>query len=148
MTTQISDEYINTLEYAKLETKLKDLVGTMGTLKARNNTARKMRYTEIDIEVERAAGRIAPDEVFVPQHICDTNIRREQASYIQYITQSNRACILQDIQTPSADTALLERDLTNRIRYNDWQIPMFADIDGMQQNGYGIIEEVFGCPRS
>lgn len=143
MNTQSTDDYINSIEYSKLEKKLKDIVSTMDTLQTRNTTARNLRYTEIDIEVERAAGRLAPDEVYVPQHIIDTNIRREQASYIQYITQSNRACILQDVQTPSADTSLLERDLTNRIRYNDWQIPMFANIDGMQQNGYGVIECVF-----
>lgn len=144
---QSNTEYINTTDYKKLETKLKDIVSVMDQLQSRNTDARKLRYTEIDIEVERSAGRIAPDEVYVPQHIIDSNIRREQASYIQYITQSNRACVLQDIDTPSADTTLLERDLTNRIRYNDWQIPMFACIDGMQQNGYGVIEVMFDLSK-
>ena len=138
-----TNEYINTVDYNKLEDKLRNMTSVMDTLQARNITARKLRYTEIDIEVERTAGRIAADEVFVPQHIIDTNIRREQASYIQYITQSNRACILQNIQNPAIETTTLERDLTNRIRYNDWQLQMFANIDGMQQNGYGIIELVF-----
>jgi hypothetical protein len=138
-----TNEYINTTEYAKLETKLKNLVSVMDTLRSRNTAARKLRYTDIDIEVERTAGRLAPDEVFVPQHIIDTNIRREQASYVQYITQSNRACILVDVDQPSNDTSMLERDFTNRVRYNDWQIPMFANIDGMQQNGYGIVELTF-----
>jgi hypothetical protein len=147
MNIDSSTEYINTSDYSKLENKLKNIVSVMDTLQSRSTVARKMRYTEVDIEVERAAGRIAPDEVFVPQHIVDTNIRREQASYIQYITQSNRACILQDVNEPSSDTTLLERDLTNRIRYNDWQIPMFACVDGFQQNGYGVIEQLFDTTK-
>jgi hypothetical protein len=144
MPTSMPDtDYINTLDYTKLEKKLKDTVSVMESLNKRNSDARKMRYVEVNIESERAAGRIGVDEVYVPQHIIDTNIRREQASYVQYVTQSNRACILQDLVDPSLDTTVLERDLTNKIRYNDWQIPVFANIDGMQQNGYGVLEHVF-----
>lgn len=143
MTKELGEEYINTTDYQKLVDKIKQVVSVMHDLQTRNTTARNLRYQEIDVEKERAAGRIAPDEVFIPQHIIDTNIRREQASYIQYLTQSSRAVILQDIDTPYSDTSIIEKDLTNRIRYNDWQIPMFANIDGMQQNGYGVIEHVF-----
>lgn len=136
-------EYINTLDYTKLSKKLKDLKSVMDTLQLRNTAARKLRYAEIDVEVQRGLGQIAPDEVFVPQHIIDTNIRREQASYIQYLTQSNRACILKNLDDPTAPVSPLEVDLTNKLRYDDWQIPMFANVDGFQQNGYGIIEQTF-----
>lgn len=142
-TTDTNNEYINTTDYKKLENKIKDVVSVMDDLSTRNTTARNLRYVEIDVEKERSAGRLDPDAVFVPEHIIDTNIRREQASYIQYLTQSSRACILENIDVPSMETTQLEKDLTNRIRYNDWQIPMFANVDGMQQNGYGMVEMIY-----
>lgn len=133
-------DYINSLDYDNWSYKLKERVSVMETNMKRNVDSRRLRYTEIDIEKERAAGKIGADEVFVPQHIIDTNIRREQASYVQYLTQSNRACILQNINDISMDCTVLEKDLTNRLRYNDWQIPMFATVDGFQQNGYSVLE--------
>lgn len=139
----IDSEYVDSTDYNTLSKKLKDMVSVMDTLQTRNNSARKLRYAEIDVESERAAGRIGADEVFVPQHIIDSNIRREQASYVQYLTQSNRACILKDLDDPTLNTSPLEVDLTNKLRYDDWQIPQFANIDGFQQNGYGIIEMLF-----
>jgi hypothetical protein len=139
----VDSEYVDSTDYDKLSKKLKDMVSVMDSLQTRNNASRKLRYAEIDVEVERAAGRIGADEVFVPQHIIDTNIRREQASYVQYLTQSSRAIILKDLDDPTANVSPLEVDLTNKLRYDDWQIPQFANIDGFQQNGYGIIETVF-----
>jgi len=136
-------DYINSLDYDNWSYKLKERVSVMETNMKRNVDSRRLRYTEIDIEKERAAGKIGADEVFVPQHIIDTNIRREQASYVQYLTQSNRACILQNINDVAMDCTALEKDLTNRLRYNDWQIPMFAAVDGFQQNGYSVVELCF-----
>src|SRR6478752_7408380 len=135
--------YVNTTEYPKLSKKIKDIVSVMDTWEATNQNAFDIRYSELDIEVERAAGRLAPDEIYVPQHIIDANIRREQSSYVQYVTQSHRAVVLKDIDDPTADTTPLEVDLTNRLRYNDWQLDEYPNIDGMQQNGYGFMETVF-----
>jgi len=136
-------QYINTTEYKKLETRLTQLVSVMDELSAQNTAARKLRYTEIDIESERASSKLQPDELLIPQHIIDANIRREQSSYIQYVTQSPRAVVMQDFQQPANDTSIIERDVTNKIRFDGWQLSMFANIDGFQQNGYGILEVVF-----
>src|SRR5208282_1226702 len=135
-------EYINSTDYKKLESKINNLKDISFDLTAKNMACRKLRYAEVDIEVERQAGRLAPDEMFVPQHVIDTNIRREQSSYIQYITQSPRAVILKDRVDPSFDLSLLEVDLTEKIRFDGWQMPMYANIDGFQAMGYGIMEVV------
>jgi len=142
MTTNNDSQYINTAVYKDIETKLNQLVSVMDELAAQNTAARKLRYTEIDIESERASNKLQPDELLIPQHIIDSNIRREQSSYVQYITQSPRAVILQDFDAPGTDTSIIERDATNKIRFNSWQLSMFANIDGFQQNGYGILELV------
>lgn len=135
-------DYINSTDYSKLETKIRDLVTRMDEAAVDNRVARNLRYIEIDVEGERARGKLQPDELMIPLHIIDSNVRREQPSYVQYITQSLRSNVLKDIETPSNDTTILETDVTTRFRYPGWQIPMFKNIDGFQQNGYGIMELV------
>lgn len=135
-------EYIGTTDYKKLERKIKDLVSAMGEAAEKNTISRNLRYVEVDVEGERARGKLQPDELYIPQHIIDTNIRREQSSYVQYIAQSPRAVVLRDKEDPTLDTTILEKDVTAKIRFNGWQLSMFACIDGFQQNGYGIMELV------
>ena len=114
----------------------------MNELQITQRASRKMRYAEVDVEAERDAGNFQPDEVWIPQHTIDANIRREQAAYVQYLTQSPRAVILEDCLDPSIDLALLERDLSKKIRFNNWQLSMFSNVDCFQANGYGIMEVV------
>src|SRR5689334_9968301 len=144
----IDADYINSIDYKKLSPKLRTLLEMMDDSQQENRVAREMRYVEIDVENQRAIGKLLPDELLVPQHIIDTNIRREQAAYVQYDTQSPRAVILQDIDNPAIDTTVLEKDVTNKLRYDSWQLSKFANIDGMQQNGYGIMELVLDQSKS
>jgi len=136
-------EYIDTIDYKKMQRRIKDLVSVMSELNTKSVASRRLRYVEIDIEGERKAGRLQPDELYIPQHIIDTNIRREQSSYVQYVTQSPRAVVLSDKYTPSMNPSLIERDASARMRYDGWQLPLYSCIDGMQQNGYGIMEVVY-----
>jgi hypothetical protein len=135
-------DYINSTDYKKLVGKINNLKDIAFDLTSKSLASRRLRYAEIDIELERKAGKIAPDEMFVPQHIIDTNIRREQSAYIQYITQSPRAVILKDRLDQAFDLALLEIDLTEKLRFDGWQLSTYANIDGFQANGYGVMETV------
>ena len=138
----LNTDYIDSTNYKKLESKILNLKDIAFDLQAKSLASRKLRFAEIDIVAQRNAGKIAPDELYVPVHTIDSNIRREQSAYIQYITQSPRAVILKDNQDHSFDLSLLEVDLTAKLRYPKWQIPMYANIDGFQANGYGIMETV------
>lgn len=142
MPDRLSTAYINSADYKTLEDKLKELKSNLDDLQNKTESARKLRYSEVDIEAEREAGRLQPDELYVPLHIIDTNVRREQSPYVQYITQSPRAVILEDQDDDTVDLALLEKDLTKKIRFDGWQLSMFANIDGFQSNGYGVMEAV------
>jgi len=134
--------YINSTDYTKLKDKLRDLVSIMDELTSKLVASRRLRYTEIDVEGERKAGRLQPDEMYIAQHIIDTNIRREQSAYVQYVTQPQRAVVLRDIMSPANDVALIEQDVTQKVRFDGWQLSLYACIDGMQQNGYGVMEVV------
>jgi hypothetical protein len=138
-----NDKYINTTVYKDVADKLVKIVGNIGDMMVVNNVSRALRYTTVDVETERASGKIAADELLIFQHIVDTNIRREQSSYVQYYTQSPRAVILENPDKPESDNTILENDITNRLRFPEWQISMFATTDGMQQNGYGCMEVVY-----
>lgn len=133
-------EYVNSTNYQVLSTKLKELKDALEDLTNKSLASRKLRYADVDIEAEREENRLQPDEVYIPQHIIDTNIRREQSPYVQYITQSPRAVICEDVEDSSIDLSLLDRDLTKKIRYKGWQMSLFATIDGFQANGYSVME--------
>lgn len=139
-TEDIQSDYIGSKDYNTLKLRIHTLRTILNDLQAKSFSSRLLRYAEIDLESERLAGRIAPDELYIPLHIIDTNIRREQSSYIQYITQSPRAVILKDKMEAAVDLAQLEVDLTEKLRYDGWQLHMYANIDGFQANGYGIME--------
>ena len=134
--------YINTTDYTKLKSKLKDLSSVMDELTSKLVASRRLRYTEIDVEGERKAGRLQPDEMYIAQHLIDTNIRREQSSYVQYVTQPQRAVVMRDILAPSSETSLIEQDVTQKLRFDGWQLSVYSCVDGMQQNGYGVMEIV------
>jgi hypothetical protein len=138
-----STEYINSVDYKILEDRIKELDTVLDDLKDKSTASRKLRYADLDVEAERLAGRLAPDELYIPQHIIDTNIRREQASYVQFVSQSPRAVILEDRDDSSFDLSNLEKDLTSKMRYEGWQLSQFANIDGLQANGYGVMEIVY-----
>jgi len=142
MSDKNSVEYINSTDYKTLEDKINELEDVLNDLRDKSYTSRKLRYADVDIEAERLAGRIAPDELYIPQHIIDTNIRREQSPYVQFITQSPRAVCCTDNLDRSIDLSVLEADLTEKLRYDGWQLAQFANIDGFQANGYGIMEVI------
>jgi len=143
MPSDASTTYVDSIKYIDWEKKLKDLTSIANDLRSKADAARRLRYSEIDVEAERKACRLAPDELFTPMHLIDSNIRREQSSYIQYVTQSNRAVVLAHKTDARVDASMLERDVTTRLRYNGWQIPMYANIDAFQANGYSVMEVTF-----
>ena len=135
-------EYIDATDYKKLVTKINNLYDVAFDLTTKSLATRKLRYVELDLEVERKAGRLAPDEIYTPIHVIDTNIRREQSQYVQYVTQSPRAVILKDRDDPANDLSLLEVDLTEKLRFDGWQLATYANIDGFQSYGYGVMETI------
>lgn len=142
MGDRLSTNYINSTDYDDLSDRLKELKSVLDDLNNKQLASRKLRYAEVDIEAEREEGRLQPDELYVPVHMIDTNVRREQSPYVQYITQSTRAVICEDADDDTIDFALLEKDLTKKIRYDGWQLSQFANIDGFQSNGYSVMEVV------
>ena len=120
MPDRFSTEYINSKDYTVLEDKIKQLKTVIDDLSSKSQASRKLRYDEVDIEAEREAQRLQPDELYVPQHIIDTNIRREQSSYVQYVTQSNRAIVAKDLADKTALHAIRLHDDKRTLGFWVW----------------------------
>lgn len=136
-------KYIDSISYQDRTFKLKQLVEIIDDLSTKQDDSRKLRKADVDVEGQRDRGTIQPDEVYLPQHTIDTNIRREQSAYIQFITQSPRAVVCEDESDDTVDFSLLEKDLTKKIRFDGWQTQAYSNIDCFQAMGYGIMETVY-----
>lgn len=137
----------NMMKFDEAKDKIVKLVAVMNEQEQCAMNNRNLRYANIDVEAERKAKKLAADEMYIPQHIIDTNIRREQARYVSYVTGARRAMILHNMEDSTADSSMLEGDITNKFRYDGWQLPLFRWIDGMEQNGYGILELVMDATQ-
>lgn len=110
---------------------------------------RKVRYANISVDQLRKTktvdGRpmLQEDETFIPRRIADCNIRREQASYIAYITQSRDVAKFRPVDNPQWQVEQLEREFTKLAQYPGWQLPIFANVDGAQTHGWDALEVIF-----
>jgi len=136
-------KYNNYKNYQEAATNIHKLVGICDEQNVRASEQRQQRRLNVDLDLERRDGYLAPDEIYIPTHIIDTNIRREQAKYVSYIVNSRRTAIFSSSTDPAFNTGPLERDFTERSRYDGWQIPLFRVIDCMQLHGYCIAEVEF-----
>lgn len=92
----------------------------------------------------RAGGILKQDEMYNPVRIIDTNIRREQPQYINYLTQSRRSIVFAPQEEETVDgLEKLEMDFTKKARYLGWEIPFIRCIDGAQTHGWDSVEIVF-----
>jgi hypothetical protein len=136
-------KYNNYKEYQDASTNVHKLASLCDEQHAVAQEQRQQRRLNIDLDLERSGGYLAPDEIYIPTHIIDSNIRREQAKYVSYIVNSRRTVIFSSSTDPAFNTGPLERDFTERCRYDGWQIPLFRTIDCMQLHGYCVAEVQF-----
>jgi hypothetical protein len=108
---------------------------------------RLLRHPTIDIDAEQRSGHLAPDELYIPLHLVDMNIRREQARYVSYISSSRRVAIFKSLNDVTFDSTVLEEDFTDKARYTGWQTSIFRIIDSMQLHGYGVAEVSFDATK-
>jgi len=136
-------KYNNYKNYTEASTNIHKLVGICDQQHVTAQDQRQQRRLNIDLDLERRDGYLSPDEIYIPTHIIDTNIRREQAKYVSYIVNSRRTAVFSSSTDPSFNTGPLERDFTERSRYDGWQVPLFRTIDCMQLHGYCVAEVQF-----
>ena len=88
-------------DFMTCQKSLKQLVGDWSA--EIMNTEERRRYRDIDISVEQlqAKGMLKSDEMLIPIRVINANIRREQPSYMAFITQSWRLAIFRSRIDPN-----------------------------------------------
>ena len=136
-------KYNNYKDYQDASTNIHKLASLCDEQHVTAQDQRQQRRLNVDLDLERRDGYLAPDELYIPTHIIDSNIKREQAKYVSYIVNSRRTVIFSSSTNPAFNTGPLERDFTERCRYDGWQVPLFRTIDCMQLHGYCVAEVQF-----
>lgn len=126
---------------------LRQMIGEWDSEIQETEARRKKRKVEVNVAELRQSGEIKKDETFIPVRIIDTNIRREQPSFISYLKQSRRIAILKSRTDPNVNTQLLESFFTDGMQYPDWETPHFKCLEGAQTHAWDVLEVVFDVTK-
>lgn len=137
-------DQVDYMSYDESIISLKKLRDSCGASIAEVETNRLLRHIDFDVFALQQTGKIGPDETMVAMRLIDTNIRREQPTYVSFLTQSNRLAIFKykDRQNTNP-TEWIEEEFNRVMRYVEWETPFFRIIDGVQTHGYDFVEIVF-----
>ena len=135
--------------YATFDVQFQEMVKDWQNELRNTTTQRFFRYIEVDCDALKKQGKLKEDETILPIRVADKNIRREQPSYIAFVTQSRRSLIFRTKKSglnsgkSSSNEQRLEEDFTQGMRYPGWELPIYAATDGAQTHGWDAVEVVF-----
>lgn len=112
-------------------------------------TTRRRMLRNIDINPKqlRDSGKLRPDETIIPIRMVDTNIRREQPAYINYLKGSQRLSIFKCVDDVLLDCQNIESEFTAGMQYVGWETPHFKVLDGSQTHGWDSVEVVYDASK-
>lgn len=122
---------------------LLSLVSSWTVETVRTDANRLTRDIDIDIDSLRENGDIEDDECFIPDRIIDQNIQRELPSYINFLKNSRRLAIFNDVLDATFDCQLLEDAFTKVMTYKGWIRPWYKLLDGSMSHGWASFELVY-----
>lgn len=140
---ETTDSTFLSWDYAK--TKMVALRDAWTTGEERQTQIRRdLRSIRVDVEAARQGGELEADETFVPIRIIDSNIIKEAAPFIEYLTQPDRLAIMKPATgVPERDMTLREREFTRVMRYTGWILPFIKVQDGAATHGWDSVEIIF-----
>jgi len=136
---------LNYLDYSETRRACQKLIGDWARIEDNTKREQAVRYLK-DTRSEdlRNAGILKADELYTPLHLVDTNIRSEQPSLVQYLTQSQRALIFASPNEVAVDgIEKLEKNFTNVCRFLGWEVPFIRCFDGCQAHGWDSLEIIY-----
>lgn len=127
--------------FSQFKVKLQALVKDWESECLETQRRRKMRKVEVDMETLRANGRLKPDEVLIGVRVIDENIRKEQPTFTNYLTQSRRLAVFDCRSNPAIEgVQVLEQEFTKGMSYDGMIRNLFKTIDGAQCHGWDSVE--------
>lgn len=132
-------------DYSQAKACYDKLISGWSEIEEETSREQDIRYLKgVESEALRDAGILKADELYTGLHLIDTNIRAEQPSLVQYLTQSRRSIIFASPNnTPIDGIEKLEANFTTVARTLGWEIPFIRCFDGAQAHGWDSVEVVF-----
>lgn len=144
----VKEAFDKKFKFSVVRTNLQGIVDYWKAEMHNTDLRRQERDSDIgDIEEMRESGEIKPDDTFIPERVINTNIRREQPAYVNFLTQSQRLLIFNCISNPDLDTRKLEIDFTRGMTYKGWIKPHVRSIDGSQAHAWDAVEITFDSTK-
>src|SRR6185369_17654921 len=131
-----NEEYLSFFDFSQATTRIKALIKQWQPEIDATLTRRKMRKIDVDLTQLQKEGLLKQDETFIPIRVIDSTIRREQPSFVSFLTQSRRLAIFECVDDPTVDTSLVEGAFTKGMSYSGWQRPIYKCLDGAQTHGW------------
>jgi len=134
-------------DYGKAKLRIDRLIADFNDEIQRTQRNREDRFKELNIDELKQKGILKENQFMIPVRVIDSNIRREQPAFINYIKQSRRILVFKDIGDPGIPTGRLEEEFSRGMTYSGWDIPHFKEVDGSQTHGWDAIEVVFDVSK-
>lgn len=145
---KLNVESANPRDYNLLSDKFKRMLGKHeGEVLSKVETSRQIRFMPHVAPAMKAKGELKQGETYIPVRLVDTNIRKEHPEVVKYLTQPARTLVLspKDADKLPSETAQepLERDFTDKARYENWETPWIKGYDGAATFGYDAVRVDF-----
>jgi len=147
VTEKIDKDFQDLMDFRTAKVRLQILIADFQPVIQRAKDNRSDRFKDINIKALRDKQELKPDQFLLPVRAIESNIRREQPAYINYLKQSRRLVIFKDLLNPLQVTTRLEDEFTRGMTYSGWETPHFKCVDGSQTHGWDAVEVVFDTTK-
>ena len=116
------------------------MISGFAGIEAALNQNRDARELDITVEEARTRKIVNGNETFIGRRVIDSNIARDNPTFIKYLTNSPRQIVLRTSNdTFSAENrAHIEREFTNGFRTGAWLEEHLKAVDSMLLHGRGV----------
>lgn len=141
----VFEDDFDTYEKAKL--KIDRLISDFTPEVSSAKINRDHRFKDIDIDTLKKNKTIPQDGFLIPMRVIDSNIRREQPSFVNYLKNSRRLVIFKSITDPYFVSTAIEDEFTRVMSYSGWDVPHFKVVDGSQTHGFDSVEVLYDSTK-
>lgn len=134
-------------DYGSAKIRIDRLLADFEPERSKTIQNRDVRFKDLNIKRLRDEGRLKRNQFMIPIRTVDSNIRREQPAFTNYLRQSRRLLIFKSITNPLYVSTNIEDEFTRGASYSGWETPHFKVIDGSQTHGWDAVEVVFDVSK-
>lgn len=134
-------------DYTKLRERFDKLIREWEPEVRNTRDRRKLRKLDLDVESLQNTGVLASDETLIPIRVIESRIKKEQPSYVAYLTKSRRLATFTCIDDPRVRTDDIEEAYTRGMTYNGWELPFYMCLDGAQLHAWDGVEVEYSASK-